>query len=162
MVTHALRHASLADVHRVRFWVASPRSAFSPGAYVGSRPKADLEWRASNRPEMTQGGSSERPLLAAPPDLRLLHRPGRLWGNNRSENFHIPIRQRERQKQSSRSAVSAQRFLTTHTAICNTVNIRRHLISRPTFRLCGLKRRQLGRPLLIDFRQVGRISTWRS
>lgn len=32
----------LTDVHRVRFWVASPRSAFSPCAYAAFRPIADL------------------------------------------------------------------------------------------------------------------------
>lgn len=68
-------------------------------------------------------------------DLRDLHRPGRLRENNRAENSHLPIRRRERQQQRFKSQASAQRFLTTHTAIYNTFNVQRHLISRPTLRL---------------------------
>ncbi|MEY4556642.1 MAG: hypothetical protein RL093_1761 [Pseudomonadota bacterium] len=68
-------------------------------------------------------------------DLRHLHRPGRLRENNRAENSHLPIRRRERQQQRFKSQASAQRFLTAHTAIYNTFNTQRHLISRPTLRL---------------------------
>ena len=67
-------------------------------------------------------------------DLRHLHRPGRLRENNRVENSHLPIRRRERQQQRFKSQASAQRVLTTHSAIYNTFNIQRHLISRPTLR----------------------------
>ena len=67
-------------------------------------------------------------------DLRHLHRPGRLRGNNRVENSHLPIRRRGRQHQRFKSPASAQRFLTTHAAIYNTFKIRRHLIGRPTLR----------------------------
>jgi putative transposase len=38
-------------------------------------------------------------------------------GNNRAENSHLPIRQRERRMQRFNSAGSAQRFLATHAAI---------------------------------------------
>jgi putative transposase len=57
---------------------------------------------------------------------------GRL--DNRSENSHLPIRQRERRIQRFKSAGSAQRILSTHAAIYNTANVQRYLISRRTLR----------------------------
>jgi putative transposase len=54
--------------------------------------------------------------------------------NNRAENSHLPIRQRERRMQKFKSAASAQRFLSTHAAVYNTFNVQRHLISRKTLR----------------------------
>ena len=54
--------------------------------------------------------------------------------NNRAENSHLPIRQRERRMQRFKSPRSAQQFLSTHAAVYNTFNVQRHLISRKTLR----------------------------
>lgn len=63
-----------------------------------------------------------------------IHRSGGLRENNRVENSHLPIRQRERRMPGLNTPASAQRFLTTHAAVYNTFNVQRDLISRPTLR----------------------------
>jgi transposase-like protein len=62
------------------------------------------------------------------------HHPGRLRDNNRVENSHLPVRRRERKMQRFKSQGQAQRFVSTHSAIYNTFNLQRHLISRNTMR----------------------------
>ena len=62
------------------------------------------------------------------------HQPGRLRDNNRVENSHLPVRRRERKMQRFKSQGQAQRFVSTHSAIYNTFNIQRHLVSRNTMR----------------------------
>jgi len=54
--------------------------------------------------------------------------------NNRAENSHQPTRRRERKMQRFKSPGSAQRFLSAHSAVHNTFNVERHLISRKTLK----------------------------
>ena len=55
--------------------------------------------------------------------------------NNRAENSHQPVRRRERKMQRFKSARSAQHFLNIHSAVHNTFNHQRHLVSRSTLRI---------------------------
>jgi transposase-like protein len=55
--------------------------------------------------------------------------------NNRAENSHQPVRQRERKMQRFKSPRSPQRFLNMHAAVHNTFNLQRHRISRSTLRI---------------------------
>jgi putative transposase len=66
--------------------------------------------------------------------LRARHEQG-LRKNNRAENSHQLVRQRERKMQRFKSAGSAQRFLSSHSAVHNTFNTQHHLVSRRTLRL---------------------------
>ena len=54
--------------------------------------------------------------------------------NSRAENSHQPTRRRERKMQRFKSPGSAQRFLSAHAAVHNTLNVERHLISRKTLK----------------------------
>ena len=55
--------------------------------------------------------------------------------NNRAENSHRVIRQRERKMQRFKLPMSAQRFLCVHAVVHNFFNLERHLIFRATLRL---------------------------
>ena len=66
--------------------------------------------------------------------MRARHDQG-LRKNNRAENSHQVVRRRERKMQRFKSAGSAQRFLSAHSAVHNTFTLQRHLISRRTLRL---------------------------
>src|SRR6516162_2841859 len=59
--------------------------------------------------------------------------------NNRAENSHQVVRRRERKMQRFKSARSAQRFLSIHSAVHNTFNHQRHLVSRSTLRIFRAK-----------------------
>ena len=65
--------------------------------------------------------------------LSARHEQG-LRKNNRAENSHQVVRRRERKMQRFKSAGSAQRFLSVHSAVHNTFNLQRHLVSRHTMR----------------------------
>lgn len=67
-------------------------------------------------------------------ELTDLRHPGRLRGNSRAENSHPPIRRRARKMQEVKSQASAQRFLTTQAAICNTFCTEPHPIRRQSLR----------------------------
>ena len=62
------------------------------------------------------------------------HATGR-WKNNRAENSHQPLRQRERRMKRFKSPGSAQRFLSIHAAVYNVFNLQRHLTSRRALRV---------------------------
>ena len=57
------------------------------------------------------------------------------WKNNRAENSHQALRQRERRMKRFKSPGSSQRFLSIHAAIYNVFNIQRYLTSRRTLRV---------------------------
>ncbi|PVE21175.1 hypothetical protein DC522_27995 [Microvirga sp. KLBC 81] len=65
--------------------------------------------------------------------LSARHEQG-LRKNNRAENSHQVVRRRERKRQGFKSAGSAQRVLSTHSAVYNSFNLRCHLIPRRTLR----------------------------
>ena len=54
--------------------------------------------------------------------------------NNRAEVSRQPVRRRERKMRRFKSPGSVQRFLPVHSAVYDTFNIQRHLISRRTLR----------------------------
>ncbi|PVE20202.1 hypothetical protein DC522_33750 [Microvirga sp. KLBC 81] len=63
------------------------------------------------------------------------HHEQGLRKNNRAENSHQVVRRQEQKMQGFTSPGSAQRFLSIHSAVHNTFNFQRYLISRRTLRL---------------------------
>lgn len=57
------------------------------------------------------------------------------YANNRAELSHQPTRVRERGMRQFKSTHQAQRFLSTHAAICNLFNLGRHLMSAEHYRV---------------------------
>lgn len=84
--------------------------------------------------EIVTDGLASYKAATREPGCKRRHRPGRLRDNNRAENSHLPVRRRERKMQRFKSQGQAQRFTSTNSAIYNTFNIQRHLISRNTMR----------------------------
>jgi putative transposase len=73
-------------------------------------------------------GAAKREILPG-----IEHRQHR-YLNNRAENSHQPIRQRERRMQGFKSAGHAQRFLAAYGPIAQHFRPRRHLFSAPEYR----------------------------
>jgi putative transposase len=65
------------------------------------------------------------------PEVR--HRTSR-YLSNRAENWHRPIRRRERQMQRFKSAAQAQKFLSAHAMIYGHFRPRRHLMTAAQYR----------------------------
>ncbi len=57
------------------------------------------------------------------------------WLNNRAENFHRPLRRRERAMLRFRRMRSLQKFVAIHASVYNHFNQERHLYSRTNFKL---------------------------
>jgi putative transposase len=56
------------------------------------------------------------------------------WANNRAENSHLPIRQRERAMLRFRRMKPLQRFASVHASPHNHFQLERHLVSRETYK----------------------------
>src|SRR5918993_1970823 len=63
----------------------------------------------------------------AEPGITARHEQG-LRKNNRAEVSPQPVRRRERKMRRFKSPGSARRFVSMHSAACNTLNVQRHLI----------------------------------
>ncbi len=59
--------------------------------------------------------------------------------NNRAELSHQPTRVRERVMRRFKSTQQAQRFLTVHTAVYNSINLGRYLVSAKNYRFFRLR-----------------------
>jgi putative transposase len=61
------------------------------------------------------------------------------YANNKAELSHQPTRVRERGMRKFKSVRQAQRFLNTHAAVYNLLNLGRHLVSAETYRYFRLR-----------------------
>jgi transposase-like protein len=107
------RRDKRAAVKLMRSWLR--KQGFAPSALVTDKLKSDA--------------AAFRNL-----GIGAVHEQG-LRANNRAENSPQVIRRRERKMQHFKSAGSAQRFLNIHSAVCNTFDVQRRLVSRSTPRL---------------------------
>jgi len=71
--------------------------------------------------------------------------------NNRAENWHRPVRKRERAMQRFKSPEHAQRFLETFSAVCNHFRPRRHRLSAKRYRQIMSERFQ-------EWREIARLA----
>jgi putative transposase len=56
------------------------------------------------------------------------------WANNRVENSHLPFRRRERAMLRFRQIKTLQKFASVHANIHNHFSLKRHLVSRETYK----------------------------
>jgi hypothetical protein len=87
------------------------------------------------------------------------HDTGR-WKNNRAENSHKLLRQRERRMKRLKSPGSAQRFISIHAAVYNVFNIQRHLTSRRTLRVFRDQAMLAWRQATVAARTVAAMVIW--
>ena len=106
---------------------ARPSGGFQAHAETSEENKASLQ------PPSSPTSSDPTVLRCANLVLRGVTTP--VGEDNRAENSHQPLRQRERRMKRFESSGSAQRFLSIHAAVYNVFNIQRHLTSRRTMRV---------------------------
>ena len=106
-----------------------PRIFAQPATVPGAKKRKLDKAKLLVTDKLGSYGSAFRELGLTCPHERGLRK------NNRAENSHQIVRRRERKMQRFKSSRSAQRFLNIHSAVHNTFNHQRHLVSRSTLRI---------------------------